>query len=678
MTSLLQRNGEAISGPQLKKVEIPSSLSKKINEFKLSAETYLAAYKRDPSKITLASALLISDNVIVDLFARFTDFMPTVVAIDTLHLFPETLQLARDLETKYKIELKVFQPKECETLKDFEEKYGTHQDLSHADFDFHSKIEPLQRSFGVTNKEVLITGRRSDQGNERVHLDVWEEDKKNFNPLAGWTWDDVCTYVLEFGVPYNALHRRVAISDTYVAPLERYTYPFRYVNLEKPFFAYDFQYILSLGSFVYVWKSFGDTHTSIMIPPQDSERSGRFVGRQQTECGIHTRMAHRGAPHGGKLVDLMVASESEKENLLKLCGSKRIELTERQACDFELISNGGFSPLTGFMNETSYLSVCEDMRLPEGQLFGLPVTLDTDNEEFKVGDYVFLDDQKMGGKGVIHIESKYIPERKMEGLKVYGTESEDHPSVYHLLNEKLKYNIGGRVYCFKLPNRDWVTCKTPKQVRAEMQERGVKNLIAFQSRNPLHKAHVSMFLRVAKENDADVLVHPVVGPTKSDDVPADVRKQTYDVLAKKLTHVYFEYLPYSMMVGGPREALQHTLIRKNYGCTGIIIGRDHAGCKSRSTGEDFYGPYDAQEMMKPLMKELVMDMISFQAMAYAEEVNEYLPANEVQEKGYHSKNISGTKFRKMMVDGEEIPEWFAYPEVVSVLRSFYSGTSTER
>ncbi|KJE91239.1 ATP sulfurylase Ats1 [Capsaspora owczarzaki ATCC 30864] len=647
------------------------TLDERIAQFKVDVERYLADYIDSPSQIVLASAWLISDNVILDLWHRFfPNALPSIVGVDTLHLFPETHAVVDEIAARYNVKPLVVKPEGCETLADFVSKFGTHETLSHAAFDAHSKIDPLTGAFDQLKKRVAITGRRADQGNARVTLAVWEEDKKTFNPLADWSWQDVTEYTLIRRVPYNALHRVLSVSDTYVAPVDRdkpHLAKFRHVQLALPYFAYDQDAIKAHGKFVYVWKSFGDTHTTVPVELDKSERAGRFVGREQTECGIHTRIAPKGVPHGGILINRVLAANDPKIAELRAAAKHKIVLTERQTCDAELIANGGFSPLTGFLDLKAYEKVVHTMRLPEEQLFGLPITLDTDNEEIQEGDIVELVDDLTNGQFFIQVDSKWVPNRTTESVKCFGTASLEHPSAFHLLTEKKKYNIGGPLWATALPKRDWVVCRTPAEVRAT--KTAGRNLVAFQSRNPLHKAHVAMFLQVASEFKADVMVHPVVGPTKGDDVPPQVRKQVYDVLAAKLTNVHFDYLPYSMLVAGPREALQHIIIRKNYGCTHMIVGRDHAGCKDAS-GKDFYGPWDAQELLKPLQKELGIDMVAFRDQVYVQEENRYMSGDEAKEKGFTPLSISGTKFRSMLLSGEDIPEWFAYPDVITVLRKW--------
>jgi sulfate adenylyltransferase len=638
-----------------------------VGKFAEDTHKYLSPFRDESSRVVLASAWLVSDNVMVDVLKRHTDFFPSVVAVDTMHLFPETLDTMKAMEHKYGFKTHLYKPEGCESKDDFVRLYGTHQSLSHADFDKHSKVDPLIRAFGDLNRSVTITGRRMDQGNQRVSLDVWEADKKNFNPLSEWAWDDIIAYLLEHDVPYNYLHRVLNVSDGPVPILQRDNYSgFEKKILDKPYFAYSEQEINAHGHFVYIWKSFGDTHSTVPVFYNESERAGRFVGRNQTECGIHTRVNLKGEPHGGKLVDLVVKLEDSPIHRV----STTFQLNERQVCDFELLSNGGFSPLTGFMTQTEYQSVVDSHRLPEGQLFGLPITLDSNREDIKEGDFVLLESDQFGCRGILEVQEKWRPDKTAEAIKVYGTDSIEHPAVKNLMLERGKYYLGGKLWALQLPKRDWVSCLTPRQLRERNQG---QNLVAFQSRNPLHRAHVAMLLEVAKQNQARVVVHPVVGPTQEEDIPAIVRKETYDALEALLqeTHadvgIQFEYLPYNMVMGGPREALQHAIVRKNYGCTGMIVGRDHAGCKD-SKGNDFYGPYDAQELLLPLQKELGMDIVTFQQMVFVEEEQDYVPVHKAQARGYKPLSISGTKFRKMLVANETIPDWFAYPQVVEILR----------
>jgi sulfate adenylyltransferase len=374
-------------------------------------------------------------------------------------------------------------------------------------------------------------------------------------------------------------------------------------------------------------------------------------------------------PHGGSLVDLMLKTEEEKEAAKSKC-AKEIQLTARQLCDVELLMNGGFSPLDGFMDEATYKHVVENMELPESELiFGLPVVFDTNDEELVPGDIALLKD---GDRDIATIEftDKYIPDKALECLKCYGTSAIEHPGALMVATERGKYYMGGKVVGLSLPIRDFV-CRTPAEVRETLPEDA--DVVAFQCRNPIHRAHYELFTRALDADnvgeDGIVLVHPTCGPTQADDIPGAVRYKTYEVL-KEETHnprTRWEYLPYSMHMAGPREAIQHMMVRKNYGCTHFIIGRDMAGSKSSVTGEDFYGAYDAQDFAKLNAPKLGMQTVPSLNLVYTEEKG-YVTADEAKQQDLHQLKLSGTKFRQMLRGGEDIPEWFAFKSVVQVLR----------
>merc|ERR1719183_10506 len=373
----------------------------------------------------------------------------------------------------------------------------------------------------------------------------------------------------------------------------------------------------------------------------------------------------RAQPHGGKLIDLMTSDPA----VAVAKTTKTIQLSPRQLCDVELIMNGGLSPLTGFMDETSYKSVVEDMALPDGLMFGLPIVFDTDDESLQPGDVALLKD---GERDIATIEftDKYTPNKPLECLKCYGTSQIEHPGSLMVATERGKYYMGGKVTGLNLPIRDFV-CATPKEVRAMLP--ADKDVVAFQCRNPIHRAHYELFTRAleAPEVDADsvVLVHPTCGPTQADDIPGTVRYKTYEVLKEETANprTFWAYLPYSMHMAGPREAIQHMMIRKNYGCTAFIIGRDMAGSKSSVTGDDFYGAYDAQDLLKASSDKLGVKAVPSLNLVYTEEEG-YVTADEAEAKSLTKKTLSGTKFRKALRAGEDIPEWFAFKSVVKVLR----------
>jgi len=374
-------------------------------------------------------------------------------------------------------------------------------------------------------------------------------------------------------------------------------------------------------------------------------------------------------PHGGALTPTLLTDAAEKQKVIDSC-SVSMELNERQLCDTELICNGGFSPLTGFMNQDEYNGVVEDMRLKNGLLFGLPVVLDTDRDDLTPGTKVLLT-QNGNPIAAIDIESKWAPDKPLEALKCYRTSSLEHPGVRMISMERKQEYIGGAVTGLNKPERVF-PCETPAEVRARLP--ADKDIVAFQCRNPVHRAHYELFIRsLDAENvapDSIVLVHPTCGPTQEDDISGLVRYETYLVLKDQLQNerVQWAYLPYSMHMAGPREAIQHMMIRKNFGCTHFIIGRDMAGSKSSIDGEDFYGAYDAQNFAKDHAEELGIKTVESLNLVCTES-GEYVTAESAKVTGEKVMKLSGTEFRRRLRAGEEIPEWFAFKSVVDVLRA---------
>ncbi len=373
-------------------------------------------------------------------------------------------------------------------------------------------------------------------------------------------------------------------------------------------------------------------------------------------------------PYGGKLKDLIIKNENFKSELLSKVSYEH-ECSERNACDVELLMIGAFSPLEGFMDENNYQSVIKNHRDSSGLLFGLPIVLDTNNENVKEGEKILLTYKKQK-LAIIEVNSKWEPDKSAEAKLCYGTNSLDHPAVKMIFNERGKFYIGGKVYGFELPIREF-PCKTPKELRASLPSDF--DVVAFQCRNPIHRAHYELFTNaLLSENvstNSVVLVHPTCGPTQQDDIPGKVRYLTYKELAEEISdeRIKWAFLPYSMHMAGPREALQHMIIRRNYGCTHFIIGRDMAGCKSSSTGEDFYGPYDAQNFANKCAEELMMQTVPSKNLVYTKEKG-YITAEEAKECNYEIMKLSGTEFRKKLRNGDPIPEWFAFKSVVDVLR----------
>ena len=374
------------------------------------------------------------------------------------------------------------------------------------------------------------------------------------------------------------------------------------------------------------------------------------------------------APHGGSLVNLAVPA-AERESLLAGV-SRRIECSDRNACDVELLVVGGFSPLRGFMHQQDYEAVVAGHRTTSGLLFGLPIVFDTNDASIAVGDQLLLT-YRGQELAVLTVESRWEPDKAREAQGCYGTTSIEHPAVKMIATERGRIYLGGSIQGLELPSRVF-PCKTPAEVRATLPSG--QSVVAFQCRNPIHRAHYELFTRALDAANVSeqgvVLVHPTCGPTQDDDIAGEVRFQTYERLAAEVNNarIRWAYLPYSMHMAGPREALQHMIIRKNYGCTHFIIGRDMAGCKSSLSGEDFYGPYQAQDFARDNAAELGMETVPSLNLVYTEEEG-YVTAEHAEARGLHIRKLSGTQFRQMLRGGEEIPEWFAFRSVVEVLRA---------
>ncbi len=373
-------------------------------------------------------------------------------------------------------------------------------------------------------------------------------------------------------------------------------------------------------------------------------------------------------PYGGELKNLIIKDKNLKNDLISKA-TYEFECSERNACDVELLMVGAFSPLEGFMDENNYNSVIKNNRNINGLLFGLPIVFDSNNEKVKAGETVLLTYKKQK-IAVLEVSSKWEPDKSLEAELCYGTNSLDHPAVKMIFNERGRFYIGGRVYGFELPIREF-PCKTPEEVRSTLPSN--HDVVAFQCRNPIHRAHYELFTNALLSDNVSsnsvVLVHPTCGPTQQDDIPGKVRYLTYKELEEEISdeRIKWAFLPYSMHMAGPREALQHMIIRRNYGCTHFIIGRDMAGCKSSSTGEDFYGPYDAQNFANKCADELMMQTVPSKNLVYTKEKG-YITAEEAKEFNYEIMKLSGTEFRKKLRNGEPIPEWFAFKSVVDVLR----------
>ncbi|CAG8651326.1 462_t:CDS:2 [Acaulospora colombiana] len=392
-------------------------------------------------------------------------------------------------------------------------------------------------------------------------------------------------------------------------------------------------------------------------------------------------------PHGGFLKDAH-ARDAHKYNEL-LDESKTlpsIVLTDRQLCDLELIMNGGFSPLEGFMNQGDYNRVVNELRLKNGCLFSMPITLDVSEYDIKSlglapNKRVVLRDLRDDAPlAILTIDDIYRPNKEEEAIKVFGSNDAAHPSIKYLQTKVKEYYVGGNVEAIQMPSHyDYIAHRlTPSELRAHFKKLNWIRVVAFQTRNPMHRAHRELTVRAARIRQANVLIHPVVGLTKPGDIDHYTRVRVYQTIMKKYPNgmATLSLLPLAMRMGGPREALWHAIIRKNFGATHFIIGRDHAGPGKNSQGVDFYGPYEAQELVAKYCDELQIEVVPFQMMTYIPDSDEYMPVDEVPE-GTQTLNISGTELRRRLRSGAHIPEWFSYPEVVRVLRNTHPPRSKQ-
>lgn len=379
-------------------------------------------------------------------------------------------------------------------------------------------------------------------------------------------------------------------------------------------------------------------------------------------------------PHGGVLKNLYLSEAEAAEAKQASRDLPSWDLSRRQLCDIELLLNGAFSPLEGFLAEQDYRGVLDDMRLSSGVFWPMPITLDV-SEDFaaplKEGDGIALRDPEGVLIATLEISSIYRPDKSAEAAAVFGTTDDTHPGVNYLLNQANAVYLGGRLRGVEAPiHYDFKHLRDdPEELRRRFEKLGWRRVVAFQTRNPMHRAHQELTFRAAKEVEANLLIHPVVGMTKPGDVDHFTRVRCYERVLPYYPEqtTSLSLLPLAMRMAGPREAVWHALIRKNYGCTHFIVGRDHAGPGSGRDGKPFYGPYDAQELMKQYEAELDITMVPFRNMVYVEDRAQYQPEDEIEE-GVRVSSISGTELRRRLQDGLDIPDWFSFPEVVAELR----------
>jgi len=389
---------------------------------------------------------------------------------------------------------------------------------------------------------------------------------------------------------------------------------------------------------------------------------------------------HLNPPHGGRLCERMLPPEeatARKEGCRDLTS---IDLDARPLCDLELLLTGGLSPLTGFLGRADYESVVASMRLADGTLWPMPIVLPVDGDlagRLTPGEEIALRDPEGVVLALLTVGDVWEPDKRREAELVYGTTDERHPGVRALM-ARPSFCVGGEVVGLQLPvHYDFKTLRlTPRDVRTYAARFGWQRLVSFTTRNPLHRAHVEMTQRACREHNANLLLHPVVGPTQPGDVDHFVRVRCYRKVAQRYPQdlMLFGLLPAAMRMAGPREALLHAIVEKNHGCSHIIVGRDYAGPTVEEGEPPFYLPYAAQELLAAHSDEVGIEMVPFRKMVYVPEEERYLVEDEVPE-GARTAEISGCGLRCYLQKGIPVPSWYSYPEVVEELKKAYPPRS---
>jgi sulfate adenylyltransferase len=387
-------------------------------------------------------------------------------------------------------------------------------------------------------------------------------------------------------------------------------------------------------------------------------------------------------PHGGILVDLR-ATPDRADELRKLALEwPNWVLTPRQLCDLELLGNGGFSPLRGFLDEADHAAVCRELRLADGTLWPMPITLDVDPElaaSLEPGQPLGLRDAEGVLRAAVEVIEVYRRDRHAEAEAVFGTTDPAHPGVAAVLAGH-EHCVAGRLEIVAPPEHyDHRALRhTPAELRTEFARRGWDRVVAFNTRNPMHRAHFELTRRAAEEAGAALLLHPVVGITAPGDIDHFTRVRCYQAVLPSYPEgrAMISLLPLAMRMGGPREALWHAIIRQNHGLTHFIVGRDHAGPKHRPDGTPFYAPSAARDLVNRHAGELAIRPVTFGELVYLPSRDAYVPVAEVPA-GERGLAISGTEQRRRLAAGADLPEWFTPRAVFQELRRRYPPRSEQ-
>jgi sulfate adenylyltransferase len=599
------------------------------------------AARRFAPRLAFATGFGPEGLVLLDMIARL-GLRIDVFTLDTGLFFPETYALWRRLEERYALTIRAVRPGLSVAAQ--EERHG--QALWSRNPERCCGIrkhDPLAEA--LRGHAAWITAIRADQTPERARARGIGRDPRlrlvKINPLLAWTSDQVWSYLREHDVPTNPLHER--------------GYP-------------------SIGC----WPC-----TTPALPGEDA-RAGRWRGQDRTECGLHRAKGAEVAmtqdlssfpvpPHGGRLVDRIVPAPEADALRSRAETLPFLELDARELADLELIATGAASPLIGFLGSADYHGVVERLRLADGTVWPLPFTLavpDAARDRVRAGSEVALRDA--GGRiwGVVQVEEVFERDPLHEARHVYGTEDKAHPGVAYLLSRPTTL-AGGPVRVLPLPD-DLPFAEhrlTPRELRALIAERGWRRVAGFQTRNPIHRAHEHL-TKLALEFADGLVIHPLVGETKNDDVPAAVRFQAYETLLESYyprARTLLAAFPAAMRYAGPREALFHALARKNYGITHLIVGRDHAGVGG------YYGPYDAQRIFDRFPpEELGVSPLRFEPTFYCHACEALASPRTCPHDESSRLELSGTRVREVLRSGGRLPVKFTRPEVAEVLRTHYA------
>jgi sulfate adenylyltransferase len=605
------------------------------------------AFKTIHPRLALACSFQAEESVLIDIMYRLqgTDFR--IFALDTGRLNQETYECMDAIRERYGIQVEVFFP-DAARVEGMVRDHGLN--LFYQSVDFRKlccgirKVEPLNRA--LKDLDGWMTGLRREQSVTRTAVRKVEIDNDHggifkLNPLVDWDHEQVWNYIRENNVPYNKLHDRG-------------------------------------------FPSIGCAPCTRAIKPGEDSRAGRWwwENPESKECGLHVNSAAKSEemvveknltgfikPHGKQLVDRILVGEEGEAVRDRAKELKKIALNARTLSDLELLAVGAFSPLEGFMGKEDYQRVIHEMRLASGPIWTLPITLAVSADEAKElreGEDIALLDSTGEVAGLLSLEEKFDYDKKEEAWNVYKTDEDRHPGVWYIY-KRGDVLLGGKVSLLKrvpLASGFDAYRLDPAETRKVLKQRGWRTVVGFQTRNPIHRSH-EYIQKCALELMDGLLIHPLVGKTKLDDIPSEVRLRCYEVLVEHYfpkDRALLAVFPGAMRYAGPREAVFHALVRKNYGCTHFIVGRDAAGVGG------YYGPYDAWDLFGHFRRdELDITPLFFSETFFCRCCDAVASTKTCPHDRDHRVTLSGTGVRELLGRGDPLPSEFTRPEVGAVL-----------